>query len=113
MRRNKKVDSIHILILLLKAEQGGSLNSGGLLVQACIWYQEIQDIFRTLGVPEHDIEPYVEDYINRVYLLKIKNTFLYFLPYFLYTLHNRHNFIFGGYTTGYISRFFFLHVSLG
>lgn len=113
MRRNKKIDSIHILILLLKHGQGGLLNSAGLLVQACIWYHEIQGIFRILDVPEKDIEPYVEDYINRIYLLKIKNTLLYSLPYFLYILHNRNNLIFWGYTTGYIVHFFFLHFSLG
>jgi hypothetical protein len=113
MQRNKKIDSIAILILLLKSEKGGLLNSGGLLIQASIWYQDIEGIFQALGVPEHDIKPYVEDYINRIYLLKIKNTFLYFLPYFLYTLYNRPLFIFWGHTTGSIFRFFVLHVFSG
>lgn len=108
------IDSVKILILILKQEHPqSSLRSAGLLVQAVLWYEEIKGIFIALGVPDEEIEPYADDYVNRIYLLKIKNTFLYFFSNFFNTLYNRTLLIFWGYTSGYIFRFFVLHFFLG
>lgn len=108
------IDSVKLLILILKQDHPqSSLRSAGLLVQAVLWYEEIKGIFIALGVPNEEIEPYADDYVNRIYLLKIKNTLLYFLSNFFNTLYDRLTLIFWGYTSGYISRFFVLHFSLG
>jgi hypothetical protein len=74
----RKIDIIKILMLILKQDRPEfNLKSGGLLFQAVLWHTEIQDMFRILGVAEQDITPYVEDYVNRIYLLKIKQVILY------------------------------------
>lgn len=83
----KKISIIKTLIFILYQEKPEfNLRSGGLLVQAVHWHHEIKDMFRILGVPENEIDYYTEDYVNRVYMLKIKNTILYLPIFFLISL---------------------------
>jgi len=83
----KKISIIKTLIFILQQEKPEfNLRSGGLIVQAVHWHHEIKDMFRIIGVPENDINLYTEDYVNRVYMLKIKNTMLYFPIFFLICL---------------------------
>jgi hypothetical protein len=108
------IDPIKLLVLILKQDYPtAQLNSAGLLVQAVLWYEEIKALFIVLGVPNNDLEEYTNDYVNRIYLLKIKNTLLYFFPNLFNTLYNRLDFILWGYTTGHSIHFSFLHFSLG
>lgn len=63
-----------------------NFKNGGFLFQAVLRLEEIRDIFRSLNICEEDIEYYAEDYVNRLYLLKIKNIILYLPIRFLITL---------------------------
>ena len=75
-----KIESIHLLILLLRQMQPNfPITSGGLLIQAMEWKAEIADMFRILGIPPHEIEDYVDDYIDRLYMHRIKRILIYLI----------------------------------
>ena len=74
------------MLMFILNQEGSSFDNGGFLFQAVLRLEEIRDIFRLLNIPEEDIEYYAEDYVNRLYLLKIKNIILYFPILFLITL---------------------------
>lgn len=62
--KNKKISSIKKLMAILP-------HSHNILVQAALRLDEIRDIFRVLNAREDEIEHLAEDYVSRLYLLKI------------------------------------------
>lgn len=51
------------------------------LYEAVKWHHEIRDMFSYLGIPETEVEKYTEDYVTRLYMLKIKNVVIYSSPF--------------------------------
>jgi hypothetical protein len=78
----KTDEPLRLLITLLADKHPGVSTRSCLLVKATMWYEEIKSMFSYLGVPDEYLDKYADDYIIRLYMLKIKDIIIYFYKSF-------------------------------